>query len=162
MSEPAITEFRGEYRFLSSFWPCRVAYNGHWYTSVEHAYQAAKCADVRDEVTIRQASSPGLAKRLGNSVDIRSDWESVKLEIMAGLLWKKFILIPKLRAQLAATGDRELVEGNTWGDTCWGVCEGKGTNHLGNLLMRVREMARYLEENRPAAPTVVKDDGRQS
>lgn len=40
---------------------------------------------------------------------------------------------------LLKTGDEELVEGNTWGDTFWGVCKGKGRNELGKILMKVRE-----------------------
>jgi predicted NAD-dependent protein-ADP-ribosyltransferase YbiA (DUF1768 family) len=46
---------------------------------------------------------------------------------------------PELRAKLLATGDEFLVEGNHWGDTYWGVCNGKGRNMLGSLLMKVRE-----------------------
>lgn len=42
-----------------------------------------------------------------------------------------------LHAHLA-TGDAILIEGNTWGDRFWGVCEGFGQNHLGHVLMRVR------------------------
>ena len=86
-----------------------------------------------------------MAKRLGKSVELRTDWSQIKLEVMADLLWQKFIINPKLRSMLLATGDRELVEGNTWGDTFWGKCGGVGTNHLGNLLMRLRDLARYVD-----------------
>ena len=48
--------------------------------------------------------------------------------------------IPELRTKLADTEDEELIEGNTWNDTYWGVCRGVGENHLGKLLMEVREM----------------------
>ena len=33
-------------------------------------------------------------------------------------------------------------EGNDWNDTFWGQCDGVGLNHLGKLLMRVREEIR--------------------
>jgi predicted NAD-dependent protein-ADP-ribosyltransferase YbiA (DUF1768 family) len=33
----------------------------------------------------------------------------------------------------------ELIEGNWWGDTYWGVCNGVGENHLGKLLMKIRD-----------------------
>jgi hypothetical protein len=46
---------------------------------------------------------------------------------------------PGLKAKLLATGNQELIEGNTWGDCYWGVCEGNGQNHLGKILMQVRE-----------------------
>ena len=47
--------------------------------------------------------------------------------------------IPILGAQLLATNDHELVEGNVWYDYWWGVYNGKGENHLGKILMSVRE-----------------------
>ena len=53
-------------------------------------------------------------------------------------LRKKFA-DPELRNLLLATGDEELIEGNYWGDTYWGVCNGVGQNKLGKLLMQVRE-----------------------
>jgi predicted NAD-dependent protein-ADP-ribosyltransferase YbiA (DUF1768 family) len=40
---------------------------------------------------------------------------------------------------LIDTGDQELIEGNWWGDVIWGVCNGKGENHLGKILMEVRK-----------------------
>jgi hypothetical protein len=43
-----------------------------------------------------------------------------------------------LKQLLLATGDKELIEGNTWGDTFWGVCNGIGQNHLGKILMAKR------------------------
>ena len=51
----------------------------------------------------------------------------------------KFSRNPELRVKLLNTGDIELIEGNYWGDTFWGVCNGKGENHLGKILMRVRK-----------------------
>ena len=66
---------------------------------------------------------------------------------MASLLFAKFAQ-PELRKLLCETGDADLVEGNTWGDKFWGVCEGKGKNMLGLLLMQVRAAARKEEEER--------------
>lgn len=43
-----------------------------------------------------------------------------------------------LSEMLEATGDAELIEGNHWGDTFWGVCNGVGQNNLGKLLMAIR------------------------
>ncbi len=43
--------------------------------------------------------------------------------------------------KLLATGARKLVEGNTWKNVFWGVDlrTGEGENHLGQILMQVRE-----------------------
>ena len=56
---------------------------------------------------------------------------------MEYLLLQKFF-IPELREKLLATGNEELIEGNWWGDTYWGVCKGKGENNLGKSLMKIR------------------------
>ncbi len=40
---------------------------------------------------------------------------------------------------LKLTGDAKIVEVNLWKDTFWGVFNGKGENHLGKILMKVRD-----------------------
>jgi len=48
---------------------------------------------------------------------------------------------------LLSTGDEKLIEGNTWNDRYWGVCDGKGLNKLGGILERVRDNLRMLRKN---------------
>jgi ribA/ribD-fused uncharacterized protein len=132
-----ISKFAGEYRFLSNFYPSVVLYDGFSYPTVEHAYQAAKTFDENEQYSIRHAKTAAEAKKLGKSLSLRSDWEEVKLSIMAKLLQQKF-QDKELAAKLISTGDEELVEGNWWGDTYWGVCKSKGHNYLGKLLMQIR------------------------
>lgn len=136
-----ITRFDGAHRFLSNFQPCRVVLDNVEYPSVEHAYQAAKTLDLTARAFIASQTSPGRAKRAGRQVPMRDDWERVKLAVMLDLLRQKFAHAD-LRAQLIATSDDVLVEGNTWGDTFWGMCNGVGLNHLGRLLMQVRAEVR--------------------
>lgn len=136
-----ITSFRGRYRFLSNFWVVSVIYEGIRYPSVEHAYQAAKTLSKVNRRSIAMAPTAGKAKRLGRSFPLRSDWDNIKLLVMRQLLEAKFKR-HELRLQLLATGDAELIEGNTWGDRFWGVCDGWGENWLGRLLMTVREELR--------------------
>ena len=57
---------------------------------------------------------------------------------MEGLLRKKFS-DPSLKNLLDNTKGIELVEGNTWKDTFWGVYNGNGKNMLGKLLMKIRD-----------------------
>jgi len=132
-----IDSFQGEHRWLSNFWPVVVQLDGETYPSVEHAYQAAKSLDPLYRETIRHTREPGAAKRLGRGAILRRGWISLKDHIMEDLVRQKF-QDPELRAKLSMTGDAELVEGNTWGDTYWGVCRGRGQNLLGKLLMKVR------------------------
>lgn len=132
-----ILTFQDEHRFLSNFYPSPIVVDGKRYPTVEHAFQAAKTNNDKDKEMIRQAASPGLAKKFGREVRLRPDWEKVKDSVMKNLLELKF-QIPELRAKLLATGKVRLVEGNTWGDTYWGVCRGEGLNTLGYFLMDIR------------------------
>ena len=133
-----ISGFNGEYRFLSNFWMARIMVGGMWFSSSEHAYQAAKSLDPKDWALIQRCASPGGAKRAGRHITLRPDWKSIKLEAMEEILWAKFTQHPDLMRDLIMTRDMDLIETNTWGDTYWGVCKGKGENHLGKLLMKIR------------------------
>lgn len=133
-----IDSFQGEYRFLSNFWPATVVYEGITYHTVEHAYQSAKTLDMSERRRIAALATPSAAKTAGRALAQRADWEAVKLRVMEDCVRYKFTHDAELRAKLLATGDAELIEGNTWNDTFWGVCEGKGENHLGMILMKVR------------------------
>jgi ribA/ribD-fused uncharacterized protein len=131
-----ITEFQGEYRWLSNFEPVQVEYCGIVFPTVENAFQAAKCSRPYD-MPMFLAISPGQAKRLGRKVDIRSDWDDIKRDIMYGLTVLKY-KNPVLRAKLISTGTMDIEEGNQWGDRYWGMVNGVGENHLGKIIMRVR------------------------
>lgn len=109
--------------------------------SAENAYQAAKCEDKLDKYQFIYIT-PGQAKRLGKQVSIRKDWEHVKISIMHQIVLAKFEQNKDLQDKLLNTGDEELVEGNPWNDTFWGVCRGKGENNLGKILMTVRAYLR--------------------
>lgn len=126
-----IDSFTGQYRFLSNFYPISSG-------TVEHLFQASKTYDLEWMDKILNAPTPGEAKRLGRKAPLREDWDEIKLIIMENLLLHKFS-IPELRDKLLETGDAELAEGNWWGDTYWGKCNGLGHNHLGRLLMKIRE-----------------------
>lgn len=138
----SITRFTGPYRFLSNFWPCEIKLDGLTYPSVEHAYQAAKTLDLGERFKILNTPYAGDAKRLGRNVTLREDWDAVRIDIMRELLLQKFSLYPGLRRYLLDTGDIHIEEGNTWGDRFWGTVDGQGENHLGKLLMMVREQIR--------------------
>lgn len=133
-----INSFSGKNAFLSNFYPVTIVHDGLTYQSVEAAYQAAKCASVDDRYFFTKMNASE-AKRAGRHVALRSDWERVKVSVMRQLLIAKF-LIPAFAQLLLETGDEELVEGNSWNDRFWGVCNGIGENVLGRLLMEIRDM----------------------
>lgn len=140
-----ITSFNGAFRFLSNFWPAPVILDGVEYPTVEHAYQTAKTLDPEMRKVVKEQLTPGKAKRLGFAIPKRNDWTDVNLQVMFDLLVQKFSKNP-LRQQLLDTGDAKLIEGNNWGDKHWGKVleDGKwvGANHLGDLLMTIREKLR--------------------
>lgn len=140
----SILGFSGEHRWLSNFWPCHVQFEGVSYPSVENAYQAAKFPEHMRKPFVE--ITPGQAKRLArsNGASMRADWEEVKRSVMWGLLVKKFE-DPDLEAKLLATGDAYIEETNTWGDTHWGRCNGKGDNILGVMLMTIRDAKRSFK-----------------
>jgi len=133
-----IKEFQGEFRFLSNFWPVEIENEGMQFMSVEHAFQAAKTTDIVEKILIQVSISPGKAKKLGRLVHLKENWEEIKIEVMLQLLRKKFS-DPILKQKLIDTNEAILEEGNTWNDTFWGIYNGVGENHLGKLLMKVRE-----------------------
>lgn len=146
---PKILGFQGPHRFLSNFWPAEVKFAGHVYPTVEHAYQAAKSLDETYRAQFRSPLlPPGMAKRLARTVKLRPNWNDIKVETMTCLVMQKFDISgvgrlvraqrQELVDQLKATGESYLEETNTWKDTFWGVCNGKGENRLGLILMNVR------------------------
>lgn len=142
-----IDKFDGEYRFLSNFYPSVVHFQGRQFPTVEHAYQAAKSFLPEDWDKVLAAATPGAAKRLGRRLTLRGDWDQMKLGFMFRFVQEKFS-DDKLCALLLGTGDAVLVEGNTWNDTFWGVCNSKGENWLGRVLMIVRSI--YATKSRSA------------
>lgn len=136
-NEP-INQFQEKWFVFSNFYPAVVSYDGEEYPTVEHAYQAAKTLDPDERLKIREAKTPAAAKHLGQEVTMRTNWSKKKLRIMEKLLRQKFKPKTPCMNILSQTGDREIIEGNTWHDTYWGVCDGKGKNHLGKLLMKIR------------------------
>lgn len=131
-----IDRFSGRYFFLSNFYPITVEYDGFVYRNNEAAFQAQKDPSRRVEFTLL---NPSEAKRLGRRVILRKDWEDVKVKTMENIVREKFNQNPDIQEKLLATGDEMLVEGNTWNDRCWGVCDGVGKNLLGKILMDVRK-----------------------
>lgn len=134
-----ITSFSDKYRFLSNFYPCKVEFEGYFYPSVEHAYQAAKSIDPVDREMFTRLKTPNIAKQQGQYVVLRDDWDDEKFTVMWELLQQKFQQ-EDLKQKLADTGTQELIEGNTWGDRLWGQSPvGDGDNILGKFLMQIRD-----------------------
>jgi ribA/ribD-fused uncharacterized protein len=128
------------YREFSNFAPFGIELDGHWWSTVEHYYQAQKFTDEALRSRIRRAEKPPIAKSLADThrTDIRPDWDAVKDEVMYRAVRRKFESHPELRDMLLATGEQEIVEAAPT-DTYWGAGrEGTGLNKLGAIIERVR------------------------
>lgn len=142
--ENTILCFQGDYHFLSNFHRAQFSWDfWPYWDSAEAAFQSAKCTSDEERRKFTELSvTPAEAKRMGRQVQLRPDWEQVKDGIMEEIVHEKFFQIEPLARKLMATGNAELIEGNTWGDTYWGVDlhTMQGKNKLGKILMKIRDV----------------------
>jgi ribA/ribD-fused uncharacterized protein len=148
-----IDSFRGDYHFLSNFEKLTnpIRWSNVLYWTSEHFFAAMKTLSYDDRVWIAGLSEPGMAKRAASprgynnhKITLRRDWDDVRILVMRMALIMKFTNNPILLYKLCATGNKMLVEGNTWHDNTWGNCTCQkcsrivGMNWLGLLLMELR------------------------
>ncbi len=141
-----IEKFDGSFEFLSNFSLHKLRdEEGTLWQTVEHYYQAMKTDDLIDQGRIWSATTPGRAKKIGQTVKMRNDWKDKKFEyMMDGISWK-FLQNKDILELLMSTQGYHLVEGNTWHDNIWGDCKCPkcenipGENWLGKILMKLRE-----------------------
>tara|TARA_R100000750_G_C2336985_1_gene92505 strand:- start:236 stop:1339 length:1104 start_codon:yes stop_codon:yes gene_type:complete len=149
---------------LSNYYPAAI----YSYPTSEHYYQSMKYdyygnTDVDDEYAdqIAAQNTPNKARILAGQlikggykwqlelneiiryyqelgIQIRTDWEDVKDNIMRRAVFLKFNVNPKLKQLLCNTGYSYLVEDSPR-DSYWGVGKDKtGQNKLGQILMETR------------------------
>jgi ribA/ribD-fused uncharacterized protein len=154
--------FSGEYAFLSNYYPSQVGMDGIDGPTVEHVFQAMKSASPEERARIASSATPDEAKQAAGATRLRPDWGAIRIPVMECLIREKFFRHDSLRERLLATGDRYLEETNHWGDTFWGVCEGKGENHLGKTLMKIRAEIRETggsdAENRRILESLLREE----
>lgn len=138
------------YGCFSNFSPHGIQIRGTYWSTVEHYYQAQKFAGSLDEVIIpiiHAADTPETAAALGRcrTRRLRQDWDLVKTQVMQEAVLKKFLTHADIREILLNTGNEILVE-NSPTDCFWGCGIDKtGQNHLGKILMNVREEIRQIQ-----------------
>lgn len=131
--------FREQYEFLSNFYPAKLVFDGIAYDNAESAYQAQKLVNAADRHQFEHRYADE-AKHMGQKVEVRPDWDEVKLGLMEKIVYAKFTQNPHLAELLVKTEDIPIFEGNHWGDTYWGISlkTREGENHLGKILMELR------------------------
>ena len=140
-----ILEFRGPTRWLSNFHEAPVFYEGIIYPTSEHAYQAAKSDNKKVRKKIASLKTAREAKIEGRKIVPPNNWHEISLGIMEEINYVKFTRHFDLCLKLLETEDVHLEEGNNWGDRFWGTVDGIGENHLGKILMKIRN--RIKENN---------------
>lgn len=142
-----IDRFEGSFRWLSNFYPCTIVFENISYPSAEHAYVAAKTTDIELRIKIAAIETSALVKKFGRNIALRDDWDAIKIQEMRAIVYCKFSQNQWLADKLTDTWPHELVEGNWWGDRYWGRdIAGYGSNHLGQILMQVRDSIRDSNE----------------
>ena len=139
-------QFRGDYHFLSNMYQHPLVYNGVKYATAEAAFQSAKCPGHEQEFAALQDGFS--ARKLGRKLPMIANWDLIKVQIMEEILRIKFqkpeysvtrpINLQDIYFRLLRTRGY-IQEDNYWHDTFWGVCDGVGENHLGRILMRIRD-----------------------
>src|SRR2546423_7924182 len=99
------SSFRDDLAFLSNLYTVAdgVEYDGGKYPTLENAFQAAKTLDP-DERKAFETVSPLIARRMGRKVELRPNWDFVKVDVMKQLVQIKFAK-ESLQEKLVATGD---------------------------------------------------------
>lgn len=142
-----INRFTGATGFLSNFYVNEpIVFDGVEFLSAEHLFNALKTRSASEAQYVIEAKTAADAKARGRTVTLRENWDSIeRYTAMRRTLGAKFFGSPLLREMLCWSGDRPLIEGNTWHDNVWGdctcgrpACQTPGENHLGKLLMELR------------------------
>lgn len=130
--------------FLGNYEPCEVIYDQVSYKCSEAAYQAQRftSCEIKDQFChLDGPSAWSLANRLKRTEKVREDWsDEIKLTIMKQVVKAKFDQNSSLKDRLIHTESAYLVE-HTGRDRFWadGGRKKNGFNHLGRILMEVRE-----------------------
>ena len=153
-TQDAVFFYEQDFYVLSNFSAFMIEWKGHFYPTSEHAYQSEKFpSDPSFQTIIRGCMSAHEAFKLATHPDnkcfVRSDWNSVKVDIMREILRAKVQQHEYVRRKLLATGDRTLFE-DSWRDDFWGWGPNKdGSNMLGRLWMEIRDELRKPAEPEP-------------
>lgn len=135
--------YAGEWYCFDNFSAFAVYWRGRLWSTVEHAYQAAKFDDVDIVEKIWSATSAHQAKKIANSPQnrdlIRPNWKYVMRTIMKEILLAKLEQHEYVQIKLRKSQGMILVE-DSHRDAYWGRGENwDGENWLGRIWMEIRE-----------------------
>lgn len=126
-----INSFLGRSSFMSNSYNCQFEWNGTKYNSVDEAMKWAEMS----KMVFNLASSKTTSTMNYELI------KEARIEIMESILNAKFNQNPDLMEKLLETNGYKLLNCNHHKDTFWGInaYTWVGINHLGKLLMKIRE-----------------------
>lgn len=134
------------YEFTNFYLNAPIFLDNQRWPTTEHYYQAQKFTGRPDlQALILKADTPrqafNIAKKYAQNID--KDWKKRSLEAMVKAVLAKFSQSKDLENLLLSTDNRILVENAGANDAFYGAgADGKGENHLGQILMYVRSILR--------------------
>lgn len=149
------------YYEFTNFYGSSVNIEGKQWPTTEHYFQAQKFNNTNIQEMIRTAATPREAFTISRNVQYdqykidKNLWENfLRYEVMAKAIRAKFNQHGHLRNLLLNTGDQILVEDAGRNDSVWGAgADYQGANHLGRILMHVRDELRgRIPANSPYKP----------
>jgi ribA/ribD-fused uncharacterized protein len=130
--------------YLSNFAACPIKVDDQVWATSEHYYQAMKFSSPSLRNIILEANTPAEAFALSRQYEdqVREDWYDIRVEVMRFIVTEKFTQNPQFALFLTSTGDSVIKE-HSHKDHFWGDGgDGTGENHLGKILMAVRQQLR--------------------
>lgn len=144
--------FSSEHTYCSNFYPSKIKYKSHVFTSVEHGFQYLKVKDagyLELAAEMTGMTDPYKIKNIGDGIKAHKDWKDQEEELMEKLIKEKFIQNKKIREKLIADHHDQFFEMNR--DVHWGTgsCiahdtqlidtkELKGKNKVGLILGEIK------------------------
>ena len=129
---------KNEYAWLSNMclFPKPITVNDEKIKSSEHYYHSRKTTDPVLRKQILEMDNPYEVKKFCKTIKIRDDWDDIKISVMEEASNIKYS-ITYFRLKLIACKE-PIIEENKHYDIFWGTCNGKGENHHGKILSKIR------------------------
>jgi predicted NAD-dependent protein-ADP-ribosyltransferase YbiA (DUF1768 family) len=147
-----IDRFEGRYHFLASDFKAPFRYKGIRFDTALQLYLYLTIDPTQDwwRQQVVNAETPEEAQRYWNDnrcpkIQI-SDWDGARFSAMKRAIWEKFREKDELIDRLLATESMDLIATSDSEDTFFGVVDGEGENHEGEILMAMRSHFQNAEK----------------
>ena len=100
-------------------------------------------AELTNEIMVKKQiaafTQPEAIRAFGEELYKKHHTIEWQLKLMLDLNKRKFTEYPILGSKLKETDNNTLENGLLYNDAFWGTYKGSGANHLGKILMKIRE-----------------------